>query len=124
MRFVLIILALFLVSFTTMAKGKFMFEPYANQTTHQDGLKLGLAVNEKIMGPVQWNNFTGMGMDKEAGLEHTAQWLVFRNGIVFTTPTPLQVELGVSFNKGKDHFGKWQAWEQITYLKLSVDLWQ
>lgn len=104
----------FLFSFAALAGGKLLLEPYQIKGKEKTSYKLGLAVDQKIMGTVFYSGYVGADFDRNEGAED----LSIKNGIRFHI-MKLSVEPGLQFSK---EIGKSYT-EEKAYLKLGYELW-
>jgi hypothetical protein len=104
----------FLFSFAALAGGKFLIEPYQIKGEEKTSYKLGLAVDQNIMGAAFYSGHVSADLDRNEGVED----LSIKNGIRFDL-MKLSIEPGIQFSKilGQSYT------EEKAYLKISYELW-
>jgi hypothetical protein len=113
MKYVISVLVL-LMSLSSLAGGKLIAEPYQIKGKEKTSYKLGLAVDQKIMGSVFYSGYVGADFDRNEGAED----LSIKNGLRFHIMR-LSIEPGLQFSK---EIGKSYT-EEKAYLKLGYELW-
>lgn len=104
----------FLFSFAALAGGKLLLEPYQIKGKEKTSYKLGLAVDQKIMGSVFYTGYVGGDMDRSEKTEDIS----IKNGIRFHV-MKVSVEPGLQFSKTLGQ----KYTEEKAYLKVGYDLW-
>lgn len=116
-----ILVTMILMSSVSMASGSFVFQPETNFTKNSNALKAGFSINEHLLGPISFKNWTGTGLDQETtGKSIEAKSFVFKNGIEFKVMEKLAVEVGHQYTKNYDD----KSNDQVGFMKVSTVLWQ
>jgi len=113
-------IALTLACSFASASGKFIFKPEHNYTKKTDQVEIGVAIHQKVVGPIYWTNWTGGSYSDNAGKDAKEfQNFSFKNGLMIQPLAKLQVEVGHEYSKDlKSTYN-----ENVGYLKIAAQMW-
>jgi len=109
-----------LISMSTFASGKLIFQPYKADGAKENSVLLGLSVYQKFSGPFAWVHFTGLNADRVVGSEHKLSDIYFENGLKFQPMSRFSVEGGLKLHK--DVEAKSPIADTV-YVKVTAQLW-
>jgi len=111
--------AFFLSHATAKAEGHLILSPYNNSSQKEDGMGVGLALKEKLVGPLFFEHATVLGMKRTEGMHSTMNAFESRTALGLKAFDWFYLSGGYMAEKVR----KQDETDHITYMSLDAKLW-